>query len=265
MSVTDVYQNLKQKIYDTLKINIAAHSVLDCIIHAVADMINACRNEFEEAKDPHIYSNLKGKRIDGIGYLVNCPRKINESDANYLARTISWSTNNESSNTTAISNALSNLQYASHAEYVPFIQGTSTACVYIIPKEYEETTINNALEEVRTVLSKVISADSYILYSIPEKLKINVSCYIEIESGKDIEFIKSNIKDQIETYVNSIPIGEYLTYGKINHIGVNTTGVSFFNVAAITVNGAHLSALKRMQIVKTKFILNTVYWNEVTN
>lgn len=265
LSILEIYQNLRQKISNTLKVDIATHSVLDCILHAVADLIHTCYVEFEEAKDPHIYTNLTGKRIDGVGYLVNCPRKPNESDTNYLARTISWATNNEASNATAISNALSTLTYASHAEYVPFAQGTNTAHVYVIPIKYEDTVINDALIEVREALSKVISADSYVIYSVPDTLKVVVSCYIEVEGDKDIESIKENIKSQIKEYVNNIAIGDYLTYGKINQIGVNTSGVNFFNTINITINDIPLTALKKMQIVKSKFILDNIYWSEVTN
>ena len=86
-----------------------------------------------------------------------------------------------------------------------------------------------------------------------------------IEEGQDVENIKAMITEQIKEYVNSIPIGEYLTYGKINQIGTNMKGVSFFNTANIIIDGQDMSALKRLQIIKTKFIFDRIYWSEVEN
>lgn len=263
MSVQDIYLRIKNRFTKKINSDIKENSLIDMYLYSTSELINECYEEIENNKDPHIYTNLKGSRIDGLGFLVNCPRYEKESDHNYLLRVINWTKNNESSNMTAINNALSQLQYASSATYVRYTQGTGTATVYIIPIVYEESVIDKAIAEVQLRLSKVISPDSYVVYKIPDKIGVLLSCYIS--AAGDVKLIKSNIEKKVKEYINNIPIGSYLSYGEINKIGLSEKGVKYFSVGSIRVNDVSLVALEKMQTVKEKFLYDKIYWDEVTN
>lgn len=263
MSVQDIYLKLKNRFTKKINSDIKENSLIDMYLYSTAELVNECYEEIENNKDPHIYTNLKGSRIDGVGFLVNCPRHEKENDQDYLLRVINWTKNNESSNITAINNALSQLQYASNATYVRYTQGTGTATVYIIPILYDESVINKAIAEVQLRLSKVVSPDSYIVYKIPDKVGVLLSCYLSATG--DIALIKSNIEKKIKEYVNSIAIGNYLSYGEINKIGLSEKGVKYFSVGSIYINNVPLVTLEKMQIVKEKFLYDKIYWDEVTN
>lgn len=263
MGIQDIYLKIRNRFTSRIKSDIKDNSLIDMYLYSTAEMINECYEEIENNKDPHIYSNLKGDRIDGVGFLVNCPRYEKESDQNYLLRVLSWTKNNEASNITAINNALSQLKYASNATYVRYTQGTGTATVYIIPVEYDETIIDKAIEEVQLRLSNIVSPDSYIVYKIPDKAGVLLSCYLSATG--DINLIKSNIESKVKEYVNNIPIGSSLSYGDINKIGLSESGVKYFSVGSIYINNVPLVALEKMQIVKEKFLYDKIYWDEVTN
>lgn len=265
MDTNTLHTRIKNRFLEMSHVELAPNSVLDNFIYASAEGLNSCYNEILANKTPHIYTQLKGDNLDDLGYLVNCPRYENESDASYLTRLMSWSTNNEACNITAIRNALSNLTYSSHATYVPFVQGTATAAVFLIPKNYDDITIDRAILEATERLSLVVAPDDYIIYQIPNVLSIDISVYIHVEKDYDMRAIKNDIVERIKNYVNDIAIGEHLSYGAINAIGIQTKGVKFFNTNAIFINNTLLNSLSRIQTIKDKFLFNEISWNEVDN
>ena len=259
---SEIYDNIKTVFKKKTNIDIIEGTVLDSFLVAVSDSLLTAHEEIENSKNPHIYTNLKGTNIDKLGLLINCPRRANESDESYLYRCMNWTYNNESCNKTAISSALSNLEYATIATYIPFTQGTGTASVYIIPKEYTDEIQEKALSEVSNRLKNVISPDTYIKYIITESIQVKLSCYITIDENYDMSAIKLNIENNIKKYINSIAIGDFLSYGDINKIGINEPGVTYFNTTHIYLDGILLSALKQLQKVDSKFLYYDIVWNE---
>ena len=75
--------------------------------------------------------------------------------------------------------------------------------------------------------------------------------------------IKKNLEQRIAEYINAIPPDSYLDIGVINKMGINETGVSYFNVTGLFVDGVSVTALKSLQDIKSKMILDTIQWIEV--
>ena len=174
-----------------------------------------------------------------------------------------WTLINESSNTSAIESALSNLQESSNATYVPYTEGTGTATVFIIPNTYGDVDKTRAIAEVKNRLSPVISPDSYINYQICREIGIEVFAYVSFEKGVDEKAIKNNLKLKIKDYINKIAIGDTLSYGMINKIGTQEKGVDFFNATHIRVDGELLRDLSIIQIIETKFLFSKINWTVV--
>ena len=75
--------------------------------------------------------------------------------------------------------------------------------------------------------------------------------------------IKKNLEQRIAEYINAIPPDSYLDIGVINKMGINETGVSYFNVTGLFIDGISITALKSLQDIKSKMILDTIQWIEV--
>lgn len=215
--------------------------------------------EIEDNKNPHIWSSLAGKTLDDTGTFVNCPRKPNEDDANYRYRLMNWVLRNEASNTTAISDELLQMTYASNIDYRPFTKGSGTATCYVIPRTYNKETIANALKEAAERVSKVASPSLHVEYIIPKILGVRLQIYISASNG-DIEAIKSNISGKILEYINAIPPQKYLKVGEINKIGVNESGVDYFNVLSLIIDNQTVDSLEVLQGIDTKMLFDEIIW-----
>lgn len=262
---SEIYNNIVSSFKKRTNLDITKGTVLDSYLLATTEGLAAAHQEIEDSKNPHIYTNLKGKNIDKMALLINCPRRPNESDQSYLYRCMLWTLNNETCNATCIENALSNLTYASNASYVPYTQGTGTATIYIIPKDYDFETEEKAIEEVKDRLSKVTSPDSYYEYKIATQLPIRIICYANIDKQYDIDAIKNNIEESIKEYINSIAIGDNLSYGALNKIGLAEEGVSFFNATHIYINDYLMTSLNTVQTIDTKFLYDEIIWELVVD
>lgn len=260
---TEIYNDLVSSFKKRTKIDITPGTVLDSYLLASTQGLAEAHKEIEDSKNPHIYTNLSGNNIDKMALLINCPRYPNESDASYLYRCMNWTLNNESCNSTCIENALSNLTYASNASYVPFTQGTGTASIYIIPINYDSETKERAIEEVKNRLKHITSPDSYFQYIIAEPLQVRLIAYISIDKKYDEKAIKNNINKKVKEYINNIAIGDYLSYGAINKIGLNEQGVNFFNATHIYINGYLMSSLSTLQTINSKFLYYDITWETV--
>lgn len=268
---SDIYKSIVNSIQSKIGVEIQKGTFVDAYTKAASEIIEDAYIEIENSKNPHIYTKLQGEDIDKYGVLINCTRENDESDRNYLKRCMDWTLNNQSSNRTSIENAILNLRYSSNATYVPYTFGTGTATVYVIPNEYTDETIALAKQEAYDKLKKVVSPDSYISVVTPKPIYVRILIYASFNEG-DVENAKRNIERSIEEYVNNIPIGESLSYGAINKIGVNEKNVEYFNATHIyfleensSEAGTLISALNSLQTVESKFLFNDIIWMTAVN
>lgn len=258
-NLNDIYKSIIERFKKSSKLDIAEGSVIDTYTNSVAAGISDVYEEIENNKNPHIFTNLKGKDIDSMGMLVGCPRRPEEDDKSYLYRMINWNTSNQASNSTAIETALMELSFSSNATHVPFTQGVGTATVYIIPKKISEA--ENAIKEVKERLSKVVSKSSYIEYVIPKILPVKLIIFASIP--KDINNVKDNITKKIEDYINGIAPGDYLEIGKINKLGINEQNVDYFSVSQMYISNDEVQDFKVVQKLEEKFLFDEIIWNMV--
>ena len=259
----DIYRSISNGLKKRIGIEVAPNTVLDYYVLASSDAIAEAHKEIEDNKTPHIYTGLREGDIDKFGLLINCPRYENEDDTSYLYRCISWTLNNQASNRTAITNALSHLKYASNASYVPYTEGLGSATIFFIPTEYEEEIIEKAQIEIGDRLHLVVSPDSYVNIVPSKSIAVKIAVYGSYEG--DEKLIQENLEKQIKEYVNSIPIEGMLSYGAINKIGINESGVTFFNATHIYLDGELMTALNVMQGISTKFLFEEIIWGTVNN
>lgn len=255
----EIYGSLKNKFLSKTNLNIEPGTIMDSFTLATSQMLEEAHKEIENNKTPYIYSKLAGDEADSMGFMLNCPRMPNESDESYKYRWLNWVKRNEASNTTAIETALMNLTYASNATHVPYTAGVGTATVYIIPKEYDDATILKALNEVQGRLSTVVSPTSYISYVIPKIIPVKLVIYINSKTG-DIEAIKENLNKKIAKHVNELPVGDYLSIGALNKIGVTEPSVDYFNVVQLYLNGRETSSLNILQRIDSKLLFDEIVW-----
>lgn len=270
-SFSDIYKSIVESIQSKIGVEIQKGTFVDAYAKATSEIIEDAYIEIENSKNPHIYTKLQGEDIDKYGVLINCIREADESDKNYLKRCMDWTLNNQASNRTSIENVLLNLRYSSNATYVPYTHGTGTATVYIIPIEYKEEIIALAKQEAYDKLKKIVSPDSYISVVTPKPIYVRLAIYASFD-GADEQNIKTNIERKIEEYVNNIPIGESLSYGALNKIGINEKDVNYFNVTHIYFleensdkAGTLITALNSIQTVESKFLFNDIIWMAAVN
>lgn len=256
---SQIYDGLKKKFFDRSKLDVEPGTVIDFYMLSSSEGLYEAYQEIEANKNPHIFTKLSGEDLDNTGFGFNCPREANETDDSYKYRLMNWTQKSEASNLLAIEMALMNMKYASYVTYVPLTEGVGTATAYIIPKEYDEATINNAIAETQEKLKNVCSPGSYISYVIPKNIPIKIVAYINAEDS-DINTIKNNITKKTSQYVNNIPVGDFLELGEINKIGVNEPGVNYFNVVQLYVNNNLTTSLNILQKIESKFVFDDIIW-----
>lgn len=236
-------------------------SVIDLYNIALSEHLHDIYQEIENSKNPHLWSKLSGKTLDDMGVMMNMPRKKYEDDETYKYRIMNWILSSEKSNATAISDALLSPVYSSNISFYPYTRGSGTATCYIIPKDYSDKTIEQALIEAESIVKKTASPSLYVEYIIPEVLPVSFQIFISSSSG-DIEYIKKNITEEIKSYVNSIAPGKYLEAGVINRIGISQNKVDFFNTMSIIVNKITIPGIKILQELNTKMLFDEIIWTE---
>jgi uncharacterized phage protein gp47/JayE len=261
----ELYNSLRDNFYRRTNIDIESRSVLDMIIKAVADALHVIHQTIEKNKKPYLFTTQTGEELDDTGFFLNCPRLDGESDDNYLYRLSNWTQRNASCNITAINNKCKELLYSSAANYVPYTHGLGTGTIYLIPLEYTDAAMITALSEAQEKVSTVIAPTSIVYFKIATPSYIRFTAYLDVKDGYDRETIKQNIFTTVKTYVNSIAPGEKLLLGDINKIGLNVTGVEYFNVIQLFNNGEELADFELLQTLISKFLLDEIIWWEVEN
>lgn len=262
-SESEIYKEIKDRFEERVGDSIAEGSALDIFTSSISTQLKDNYDEIEQSRNPHVWTSLEGDNLDATGTWVNLPRETGETDENYKYRLMNWTLRNEACNLTAINDALLNMTYASNAEYYPKTHGAGTGTVYVIPTDYSSGIIELALQEAKERMGTVSSPESYTEYIVPTKTPVDLNIYISSSSG-DLDAIKKEIESSIETYVNGIAPKSYLKIGEINAIGVNTTGVDYFNVVVCKVNNVYTNSVRILQELNTKMILNTITWTEAS-
>lgn len=255
----EVYESLKSNFENKINDTIQTGSVIDIYNKTIADECQDMYQYIEDNKNPYLFTNTFGDDLDSLGYWVNLTRLENETDEHYKYRLKDWLLTSEASNTTAISNSLLNPQYASNIQYVPYTYGSGTATCYIIPLEYEEETIQAALEEAADLLANVISPSLYVEYIVPSIRGVRLHCFLS--TSGDETTIKNNIALKIQEYINGIAPGDNLSVGEIIRLGINETGVEYFNVISLYVDEEQVTDIELIQELETKFLFDTILWS----
>ena len=257
----EIQESIKETFSDYVQDNIKDGSALDIFSAAIGNEIAGNYDEIEKNRTPHIWSSLKGEQLDWTGEWVNLPRKVGEIDENYRYRLKHGTKSNEASNTTAIQNALLDMQYSSNVDYEPFTHGSGTGTCYIIPNDYDETTIMKALKEVSDTVKKVASPSLYVEYIIPTVRSVKFQIIISAP-GTDLDVVKSNITTAISAYVDAIAPKEYLSVGAINRIGLAESGVESFSVASVLIDNVPQQSSRILQGLDTKMLFDEILWVE---
>lgn len=226
--------------------------------NAVARATAKAHKEIEDNKNPHIYTNLQGEDLDKFGAMVNVPRLNDESDTNYLYRLMNWTYLKSGANLTAINDSLLQLEHASDAQYYPQVNGAGTGVVYIIPKDYSDEAIQDALTEAKDRIKNVIDPESYTEYIVPTPLPVIVMAHIE--TSGDIQYIKDQLAAKFKEYINAIAPNDYLSLGKLNSIAYEMDGVDFFTIDGVYINGSFRNETKILQELETKLLFEEMSW-----
>lgn len=262
-SFQDIYDNILNMIKKRTKQEIAKSSIIDLMITGISEAIYKAHEEIENEKDPHIYTNLKGQKLDDFAMIFpKIRREDGESDQSFLKRVMDWTYTMESSNKTAIENSLTSFQFASYVKYVPMTHGCGTSTFYIIPKRYDEETIEKSIEEVIDRVKDVIPDSSYIEYVISTAKQVRLVINIKSENG-DLNFLKDIITNNIKEYINNIAPGAFLKIGDINKIGMNQEQIDFFVVNQLYIDDELINDLEIIQKIESKFLLDNILWIEV--
>lgn len=262
ITLDEIQQKIMLRFKEKTGKTIQEGSAIDMYSIAISESMLDVYTEIENAKNPHIFTNLTGGHLDNTGYWVNLPRAAGESDSSYIYRLMNWMTTNESSNSSAIKNALLNLEYASNVEYVPFAKGSGTACCYVIPITYDDISIAKALSETEAIVKKIASPSLYVEYIVPTIRSVKLFVYISITDGDEI-IVKASVAAKIKSYINSLAPGEFLKIGYINKIGIDHQYVDYFNVVSLMIDNSESLTSSVMQEVDTKLLYDEIIWTGV--
>ena len=68
---SEIYNNIVSSFKKRTNLDITKGTVLDSYLLATTEGLAAAHQEIEDSKNPHIYTNLKGKNIDKMALLIN--------------------------------------------------------------------------------------------------------------------------------------------------------------------------------------------------
>lgn len=259
----EIQNDIKEHFYNITGNRIENGTVLDLYSLSISKGIENVYEEIDNAKNPHIYTNIRGKDLDFFGAWLNMPRAEDESDDQYLYRITEWMITKESSNSSAIRNSLLNLEYSSHAEYMPLTNGSGTGTVIIIPKKYEYELMESAKEEVKERLAKSASPSLVVDYIFPDVKFVKINFNISYFENYDPVQVKANIEERLKNHINNIPINEELKIGSVARIAMLTDGVDYIDVSRFMIDNREIYESTVKQRIDSKFILDEIIWNEV--
>ena len=259
----EVHSDIIQRFKDKTKETVEQGTMIDILTAVYSEICADIYDEIDRNRTPHIWSSLEGDQLDDTGTMLNLPRSVGESDANYRYRLMNWTLSNEAANTTAINDALLLPTWASNIEFRPKVYGCGTGVCYVIPRQYTSEYISNSLVEAKQIVEKVASPGLYVEYIVPSILGVKLQVYMTSENG-DIDAIHTNIERNVLEYINNIPPYAYLQVGQINRIGILEDKVDYFNVMSVIINGQTTASTAIAQGIDTKFLYDEIIWTGST-
>ena len=109
------------------------------------------------------------------------------------------------------------------------------------------------------MLANVISPSLYVEYIVPSIRGVRLHCFLS--TSGDETTIKNNIALKIQEYINGIAPGDNLSVGEIIRLGINETGVEYFNVISLYVDEEQVTDIELIQELETKFLFDTILWS----
>lgn len=252
----EAYISLKENFEKRIGDSTQTGSVIDIFNKVIGDECRDMYKYIKDSFDPYLFTNTYGEDLDSLGYWVNLPRHEDEDDSTYKYRLKDWMLTAEASNTKAIENGLLNTEHSSSITYKPFTKGSGTSTCYVIPKEYSEEVIANALAEAEDLIKGIVSPSLYIEYIVPTMRAVSMTAYLVTDSDSDA--IKQNITKAIADYVNNIAPGEFLKLGDLVKIGINESGVEYFNITTLIIDNITNTEIQVVQELETKFIFDNI-------
>ena len=256
----EIHSSLVGRLEDNLRNTIKEGSMLDMVAYSIADENREMYQEIEDAKNPYLFTNTWGEDLDNLGFGVNLPRAEGEDDNTYKYRLKEWVLTAEASNTKAISNQLLNLEYASNVDYVPYTHGCGTGTCYVIPKTYEDDVIASALQEAAARIKEIVSPSLYVEYIVPTIRAVRLNCFLTY-GDVDQSQVRNTIAQKVREYINAIAPGDFLKVGDILRIGLNVTGVDYFNVMTLMIDEELATETEIVQELDTKFLFDEIVWS----
>lgn len=263
ITLSEIYDNLKDGFYKKTNIDIKKGSVIDMFFSAISDQFYNIYETIEKNKKPYLFTQQEGEELDDTGRFVGCLRLENESDDNYLYRLMSWNLNHASCNATAINNKCKELVYSTGQNYVAYTKGIGTATIYLIPLSYSEEDIELAINEAVEKVSTVINPSSRVEFTVPTPINIKLVAYLDVKTGTDIDSVKLEITTKIKDYINSIAPGEYMYLGEINKLGLNVDNVEYFNIVQVYKDNEEATDFEILQTTVAKFLFDQIIWWDV--
>lgn len=196
--------------------------------------------------------------------MVNIVRRDSETDNTLRTRLHDWTLSNAKGNTTAITDALLDLTYASNVTYIPGVYGCATGVAYVIPKTYTAEGIANALKEAKERVEDVASPSLYIQYIVPKILPVSFSIALDVSDDTDSTFVKGLLEVKIQNYVNAIAPKEYLEIGTIEKMCMEEPSVTYFKVLSYAVDNTEQLSIRILQDTESKMIYDTISWTEAS-
>lgn len=252
---TSLIERLEQNLQDTIK----SGSMLDMVSYSVADETEEMYQEIEDAKNPHLFTNTSGEELDDLARWANLVRRDGEDDDTFKYRLKDWVYSAEASNTKAISNILLTPEHASNIEYVPNTHGCGTGTCYVLPSSYEDDVIQASLAEAEERIRDTVSPGLYVEYIVPSIRAVKLQCILSV-GDVDANFVQNEIQERIRNYINSIAPRNFLKIGELIRIGLNVTGVEYFNVVTVLLNEEPSTELSIVQELETKLLFDEIIW-----
>lgn len=263
-TLDEIYISIRDKFFKKTNIDVERGTAIDYFLLGASEMIKETYDEIDDSRTPHIYTGLRGNKLDEAGILCGIYREQDEDDTSFMFRMINWNTANKAANYTSIESALINLEYSSNATYRPLAFGCSTAAIYVIPKEMTDDYKELAINEVKEKLRDIVSPSTYVEYIVPTIRQIKITCLIKTKAS-DINNIKSIIENKIIEYVNGIAPGDSLEMGNIIRLIEEDTNILYFNVGHLEVDGSPTSSVSILQKIESKLLISRsdITWLEV--
>ena len=81
-----------------------------------------------------------------------------------------------------------------------------------------------------------------------------------VVTGNESE-VKANITAKIRDYINAIAPGDYLEAGEIIRLGINESGVQYFNLVGLYIDEQQVTETSSIQELETKFLFDNIVWS----